>query len=65
VREGGKSLVEALALQAARTRITEEGRKIHFMKGCSGAGHAYSLSKRGVQRMVERQAMAFGLMAVR
>jgi hypothetical protein len=52
-------------LQAARTRITEEGRKIHFMKGCSGAGHAYSLSKRGVQRMVERQAMAFGLMAVR
>jgi hypothetical protein len=45
--------------------MPEKGRNIHLMKGCSGAGHAYSLSKRGVQRMVERRAMAFGLMAVR
>jgi NAD(P)-dependent dehydrogenase (short-subunit alcohol dehydrogenase family) len=31
-----------------------------LLKIASTPGHAYSLSKRGVQRLVERQAMAFG-----
>jgi len=40
--------------------IPPGGTAASLLKIASNSGHAYSLSKRGVQRMVERQAMAFG-----
>jgi NAD(P)-dependent dehydrogenase (short-subunit alcohol dehydrogenase family) len=40
--------------------IPRGGDSSSLLKIASNPGHAYSLSKRGVQRMVEQQAMAFG-----
>jgi NAD(P)-dependent dehydrogenase (short-subunit alcohol dehydrogenase family) len=40
--------------------IPLDGDSATLRPGVTNPGHAYSLSKRGVQRMVERQTMAFG-----
>jgi NAD(P)-dependent dehydrogenase (short-subunit alcohol dehydrogenase family) len=45
---------------AALDAIPLDGDSSSLLKIASNPGHAYSLSKRGVQRLVERQAMAFG-----
>ena len=45
---------------AALDAIPPGGDSSSLLAIASNPGHAYSLSKRGVQRMVERQAMAFG-----
>jgi NAD(P)-dependent dehydrogenase (short-subunit alcohol dehydrogenase family) len=48
------------ANDAALDAIPLGGDSSALLKMASNSGHAYSLSKRGVQRMVEQQAMAFG-----
>jgi NAD(P)-dependent dehydrogenase (short-subunit alcohol dehydrogenase family) len=48
------------ANDAAIDAIPPGGTSASLLKMASNPGHAYSLSKRGVQRMVERQATAFG-----
>jgi NAD(P)-dependent dehydrogenase (short-subunit alcohol dehydrogenase family) len=48
------------AIDAALDAIPPGGTSAALLKIASNSGHAYSLSKRGVHRMVERQAMAFG-----
>jgi NAD(P)-dependent dehydrogenase (short-subunit alcohol dehydrogenase family) len=45
---------------AALDAIGPGGDSSSLLKIATTPGHAYSLSKRGVQRLVERQAMAFG-----
>lgn len=45
---------------AALDAIPPGGDSSSLLRIVSNPGHAYSLSKRGVQRMVERQATAFG-----
>jgi NAD(P)-dependent dehydrogenase (short-subunit alcohol dehydrogenase family) len=47
-------------IDAVLDAIPPGGNSSSLLKIASNPGHAYSLSKRGVQRMVERQAMAFG-----
>jgi NAD(P)-dependent dehydrogenase (short-subunit alcohol dehydrogenase family) len=47
-------------IDAALDAIPPGGSAASLLKIASNPGHAYSLSKRGVQRMVERRAMAFG-----
>jgi NAD(P)-dependent dehydrogenase (short-subunit alcohol dehydrogenase family) len=48
------------ATDAALDAIPDGGTSSSLLEIASNPGHAYSLSKRGVQRMVERQARAFG-----
>jgi NAD(P)-dependent dehydrogenase (short-subunit alcohol dehydrogenase family) len=47
-------------VDAALDAIPPGGDSSSLLKIASNPGHAYSLSKRGVQRIVERRAMAFG-----